>query len=180
MSTAILDTATVTTAAPAGAMAGRVARGAELLDRVRPGWAAKIAVDRLGMESCWRCLLGQLYGHYLDGVIALWGRAFVGQPAPGDPPHVHGFVLVLGDYEAFGGEAYYEVAYAALADRWRAEIRRRLGPPAATGPNPGPADVPGADVPEAEGDDDDDDDDFDAEIEEDEELDENDVEDDAP
>jgi len=41
-----------------------VARGAELLDRIEPGWAARIGLGLLDMASCSRCVLGQVYGDY--------------------------------------------------------------------------------------------------------------------
>jgi hypothetical protein len=39
-----------------------VARGAELLDATRPGWAGKLNLDKLELEIPNRCVLGQLYG----------------------------------------------------------------------------------------------------------------------
>ncbi len=44
-------------------IAASVAKGAELLDRIEPGWFRKIDPFRLNMNSCLRCILGQLYGH---------------------------------------------------------------------------------------------------------------------
>jgi len=44
----------------------RVARGATLLDRVLPGWTGTLDLGRLRLESCGHCILGQLYGHYLE------------------------------------------------------------------------------------------------------------------
>lgn len=46
--------------------------GADLLDRVRPGWADKIDVETLDLSSCTRCVLGQMYGDYDIGLRALW------------------------------------------------------------------------------------------------------------
>jgi len=53
----------------------RAKRGAELLDEKRPGWAKKIDTDKLRMESCAVCILGQLNawavakGSYRFGMI---------------------------------------------------------------------------------------------------------------
>ena len=49
----------------------RVAVGASLLDRVMPGWPAKIELERLDIQSCTCCVLGQLYGDYGAGFGAL-------------------------------------------------------------------------------------------------------------
>jgi hypothetical protein len=48
----------------------RVARGAALLDAQVPDWRGRINVERLDVQSPW-CVLGQLYGSYIDGHIAL-------------------------------------------------------------------------------------------------------------
>lgn len=51
----------------------RVAAGAALLDRERPGWWEEVDTERLRMASCWRCILGQLCGYFYDGVRQLFG-----------------------------------------------------------------------------------------------------------
>lgn len=104
----------------------RVAKGAALLDRVRPGWEREIVADRLAMQSCELCVFGQLYGDYASGVNMLDDMT---SEDPSDygfdiPDRVLGFgessrVYVLG----FGESSH---AYEALADAWRAEVRRRV------------------------------------------------------
>lgn len=44
-----------------------VLKGAELLDRENPGWADKIDLEYLKLDSCLQCVLGQLYGDYREG-----------------------------------------------------------------------------------------------------------------
>ncbi len=44
----------------------RVARGAALLDQVAPAWAHAIDLGALRLETCGSCILGQLFGDYLD------------------------------------------------------------------------------------------------------------------
>jgi hypothetical protein len=46
----------------------RVARGAALLDGVKPGWYRQIDTETLRLSSCFRCVLGQLFGHYSDAI----------------------------------------------------------------------------------------------------------------
>jgi hypothetical protein len=90
---------------------GRVRRGAELLDRNYPGWAAKVPADeRLRMKLADRCVLGWLYGHFATGMRAL--------SAPG----------ALWSFE-IGARDYADAAHAyrLLGDAWRAAIRARGG-----------------------------------------------------
>jgi hypothetical protein len=90
---------------------GRVRRGAELLDRVHPGWAAKVPADgRLRMDACSRCVLGWLYGHFATGMRALSA-----------PDALWSFEIGARDY----ADAAH--AYRLLGDAWRAAIRARGG-----------------------------------------------------
>lgn len=50
----------------------RVRRGAIYLDEVRPGWRDSIAPGELRMESCFTCVLGQVFGHYAEGLSVMW------------------------------------------------------------------------------------------------------------
>jgi hypothetical protein len=81
-----------------------------LLDRKYPGWAEKISLDTLAMESCDNCILGQLFGSFREGMDAL-GIAFGSS---------RGFDRPCGTDNA---------AYKILADAWRAAIRVRLAMP---------------------------------------------------
>ena len=74
--------------------ADRVKKGADLLDRARPGWQDGIELDRLNIASSFRCILGQVYGEYSVGCEALgingWGDepralAFLGDCTHGVP-----------------------------------------------------------------------------------------------
>lgn len=94
----------------------RVRRGAELLDRERPGWADEVPADeRLEMEDCSKCVLGHLFGEFGRGLDALpvWDVEDLG------------FNIVNTRTDDDGDKEY-----AALADAWRAEIRRRTTPEA--------------------------------------------------
>lgn len=53
-------------------VAERVAAGAALLDEKMPGWHARIRLPELNLGSECQCVLGQVYGHYLTGLKALW------------------------------------------------------------------------------------------------------------
>jgi hypothetical protein len=84
----------------------RAAKGADLLDRERPGWAGKIDRKRLEIWRCSDCVLGQTFGGFGVGFIALGlnvGKAVA-----------HGFALDP------------DVGSTELRDAWLAEIERRL------------------------------------------------------
>jgi len=49
----------------------RVADGARLLDAYMPDWASRIDLSILDLENVERCILGQLYGDYLEGLYRL-------------------------------------------------------------------------------------------------------------
>lgn len=101
----------------------RVAAGAALLDRKRPGWAAVLlaAAGTLEMDDCTECVLGKLFGDFGAGCNAL------------DLPigSGHGFELSVADVRhgqrrLDAGEAWsFELAYAALAELWVAAARQR-------------------------------------------------------
>lgn len=84
-------------------------RGAVLLDREEPGWAARIDVERLDMTTHDRCVLGQLYGgSFLRGLVRLH--------IPAGEADTHGFVPLCSSGRN-------------VAAAWRAEIASRVGPP---------------------------------------------------
>lgn len=93
--------------------ASRVKAGAEFLDRCRPGWAALIALDTLAMDECDRCIFGQLYGDFDDGLEAVGGDI-------SSDPSDYGLDI---SYEEAGGD--WNEAYERLADLWRAEVKAR-------------------------------------------------------
>lgn len=49
----------------------RAARGAAFLDERASGWAERINLDTLDVIDIYRCPLGQLYGTYGAGMVAL-------------------------------------------------------------------------------------------------------------
>lgn len=81
----------------------RVNAGVEKLDVLVPDWASRIDVELLDMHSCSRCVLGQVFGHYAQGVAE------------------------LEEYGAFnGGEWGFDIDYApadGLADAWLEESK---------------------------------------------------------
>ncbi len=52
-------------------MTEAVQRGVQLLDQKRAGWEFEIDIERLDLDSSSVCILGQLYGSYNAGAVAL-------------------------------------------------------------------------------------------------------------
>jgi len=57
----------------------KVERGAALLDIMRPGWHDVIDKYTIDIKDPYLCILGQLYGHYANGLAAMWD--FLGDEA---------------------------------------------------------------------------------------------------
>jgi hypothetical protein len=107
----------------------RVARGAKLLDKKKPGWyttiGSAIFSGRFRMSSWSSCVCGQLeMVTFREGrgpnyrevpIIALNGTALVGY----DKAASHGFY-----YE--DEEGNYSEGYQLLQDLWREEVEKRL------------------------------------------------------
>jgi hypothetical protein len=68
----------------------RVAAGAALLDTKAPGWAGKVDVGELEIANPEWCVLGQVFGGYVEG------KAELGILAGGE----HGFAEISGVDEA--------------------------------------------------------------------------------
>ncbi len=102
----------------------RVARGVEFLDKVYPGWDSKIALGRLAMETCDKCILGQLYGDYYRGfreILVSFPATIMYKSAD--------FGFTLYDHEQNSWKESQEVIlskFRELADTWRDAIRGRL------------------------------------------------------
>jgi len=97
-----------------------VAKGAELLDERRPGWAEDIDLELLDMTSGWHCVLGQLYGDYYDGLehmdpdLRYRITDFSGRD--------HGFTLNM------WGTNDDDEDWYRLHELWRQEVVARVGP----------------------------------------------------
>lgn len=104
----------------------RVARGAAYLDRVRPGWHEQIDIGQLALESCTRCIVGQLRGFE---VLSKPMRSF-------DP--YYGFDLTENELERDcpnDKDGARAVAFRPLQDAWIEAIAdRRLSQDSATTP----------------------------------------------
>ena len=105
-----------------------IARGAELLDRHRPGWMLELDLANLDMSSCQACVVGQIMGDYTDGLEKMIGphEVLYGEEYGFDlPVRAHEFVYVFGsDLEA--QEIARTVMYQKLEREWTHFIKDRL------------------------------------------------------
>jgi hypothetical protein len=93
----------------------RVARGARLLDQVRPGWADMIDMEVFDIEDLRYCILGQLFGGWADGCTRLGLR--------GDR-----YKQELNGFEMTESEYHSEDVGAIRADfwqKWDKEVQER-------------------------------------------------------
>lgn len=91
----------------------RTELGVRLLDREVPDWWKHIGVGRLDLASCPLCVMGQLFGHYEQGLarLAVWRRG-----------HEYGFAL-----PSFESELGSAEAWAELTEMWRSiTLKRRV------------------------------------------------------
>lgn len=94
-------------------------RGARLLDKRIPGWHNKINTEELKMDSCYRCVLGQIYGFYTRGLHQVFGSTADDREELEHEEVLYGFVAL--NSEMFDGIHEYEV----LTATWKAEILKR-------------------------------------------------------
>ena len=85
----------------------KVRAGAAFLDEINPGWEKRIDLDRLNIAEPGDCILGQLYGSYLQGVHTTQIKN----------PNQHGFYALPG----FSDD---------INQGWRNFVTRRLSSPA--------------------------------------------------
>lgn len=107
--------------------AERVVQGAEFLDEFRPGWADEIDVEALDLASSDRCVLGQIYGSFRDGLEVL-GLSLSVSRVLGlnyEARSNKSWLYCYGGYDA-GEDRRLEVEEAgALRAAWDEEIGRR-------------------------------------------------------
>lgn len=97
----------------------RVAEGAKLLDKVRPGWAAKIDTTTLDMSNAHYCILGQAYRSYGLGREELFSA--ISRDLGETEAISYGFNIPLPEDG--------EVTYNELFEAWsQAIMARREGP----------------------------------------------------
>jgi len=86
--------------------------GVDRLDAFYPEWPNEIDIDKLDMANGARCIIGQLFGDYLDGINTL-GLDFFSEDDIS-----HGFNLPPG-----GDGTAPATEWRKLTDLWIAEIR---------------------------------------------------------
>lgn len=106
----------------------RVEEGAKFLDKKVPDWATMLDLGALELGDCSQCVLGQLYGHYDNGVVALDITCEEYTTEPEQESWRLGFEV--GPYPGYQGSARDEenqqAEYDALRDEWIVAVKKRL------------------------------------------------------
>lgn len=92
----------------AATIQSRIDRGVKLLDEKAPGWVYKVRISDLDVSDAARCVLGQVFDDYVDGLDALGLRSEGGAR--------YGF-----DWSS----SYRQ--FPVLTERWKSVIRERRG-----------------------------------------------------
>lgn len=103
-------------------------RGAQMLDKRRPGWHRKISLDELNMADGSCCVIGQNFnGSYAPAVRGL---------SAGSSPHLassqyaweidHGFLPPVLNAPLFPDPAFSVEEFAHLGKAWERQIQDRL------------------------------------------------------
>jgi hypothetical protein len=92
----------------------RVARGVKLLDIVNPGWHEKINIEELYLRQCWKCVLGQLYGTYSEGILLL--------PMEMEDAYKFGFNI----FNTNDTPLEIHFSYQELEEEWKKQIRAKV------------------------------------------------------
>jgi hypothetical protein len=87
--------------------------GAKWLDENDPGWELKIDLSEFDIASCHHCVLGQLYGDWMEAITEVGGEQKLIWSAS------HGFNLSIVDQE-------HEEKYDLLEQGWIQLIKDRL------------------------------------------------------
>lgn len=102
----------------------QVALGMKELDRQWPGWESVVDLDRLSLESDCRCVLGQMFGDYSNGIDELGGpvpwNGMINLKWAADRGF-HIGTLMASNHEPKNPE------WRTLTDAWRQAIRERRG-----------------------------------------------------
>lgn len=100
-----------------------VKKGAYYMDTNYPNWASTINFNRLEMDNCQQCIVGQAIGDYGVAIARASGAEAYGKEANAWAIE-HGFDVTMQAYEEseLGLEAYQD-----LETLWTEQVKNRLG-----------------------------------------------------
>lgn len=83
----------------------QISAGMKMLDYAKPNWRKDLDLDVLCMSDMRRCVLGQLYGDFSDGVFYLSGLSGLekwewAQGFGFDAPFLAGYVTLTAEWKA--------------------------------------------------------------------------------
>lgn len=102
----------------------RVDKGAQLLDETYPTWASLIDTERLDIRDECRCVLGQVYGSYSDGLDRLFGEPMANEMD--ELSERHGFDTEPDERDGeYSIEDVYRWQYRELTRAWANQVEAR-------------------------------------------------------
>lgn len=101
----------------------RVAAGAKWLDENQPRWLDHVDIEALDLESCQRCVLGQLFGDFRESPLL----AGLDLDSPWGDAQAEANTAPLG-FDVFEGEDSCS-GFAELTAEWRRVIESRRAEP---------------------------------------------------
>lgn len=117
----------------------RAERGARRMDTYDPNWVHRVNLSVLELVSTYRCVLGQCFGTYADGVDALNLVMPTVKDEDGEIPLTIddeivqlGFDLTFEEACNEDGDVVNELSYADLTEAWRELIVARRDAASAT------------------------------------------------
>lgn len=99
-----------------------VKRGAHFMDEHYPNWATAIQLDRLEMNDCAVCVVGQAIGDYSNSIAEMSGTRSYSREA-NDWAEENGFDVP----NALSGDYAIQNYYRKLETLWTEQVRERLG-----------------------------------------------------
>ena len=100
----------------------RVNEGAAWLDEVDPGWELKIDLGKLHMASCQQCIVGQVFGNFMQLENRMPLEEFTNADSGYEISEIISDFAFLHGFEAMEGIREYE----AIARAWKELVKGRL------------------------------------------------------
>ena len=99
----------------------QVKRGIRLLDSAMPGWRKRIRIKNLDLHSGCNCILGQLYGEFVEGWCEV--RKFGSYIFRHDPPYC-GFNIDIEEWMNADSSEERLALYEELEKEWLKHLRQ--------------------------------------------------------
>jgi hypothetical protein len=104
----------------------RVDKGVKLLNKHFRGWRKKVNPRKLSMGTCTSCVLGQVYGNYIDGALALKQKVKPNVDDFTDFLAEHGFTFSITELPSSHFTKVETNLWAKLNKLWRKALKPKV------------------------------------------------------